>query len=122
MKNLIFKVMLVALIGLSAKADVMKVDPVLVESELRYQLFANDGVHKCVALTDHEKEFLINALKENSIMSGYIVLKLRFFNNKNLRGVVYTLRISSKDREFNFDVYSDRNTCVSSAEYKNGDR
>lgn len=122
MKNLIFKVILVFLLGLSAKADVVKVDPVLVESELKYQLFLNNGAYKCVALTDHEKEFLVNSLRENNIMSGYTVVKLRFFNSENLRGVVYALKISSKDREFNFDVYSDRNTCISSAEYKNGER
>ena len=121
MKNLMVKVVLAALIVVSAKSDVVKVKPILVDSELNYGIELHKGVYKCVTIDNDAKKILIDSLRERNGMSGYIMHKLRFFNSENLVGTNYIIRVSSiEEEQYRFDVFSHKNTCLASANYKNG--
>ena len=120
MKNLMLKVVLAALMVVSVKGDVKKVEPLLVESELNYEAHLYKGIHRCVAIKSDAKKVLIDSLREKNGMSGYIQHKLKFFNSENLVGTNYIIKISSLEKEFEFDVFSHKSTCMASASYKNG--
>ena len=120
MKNLMFKVVLAALMVVSAKSDVVKVKPILVDSELNYGIELHKGVYKCVTIDNDAKKILIDSLKEKNGMSGYIQYKLKFFNSENLVGTNYVVKVSSLEQEYGFDIFSHKSTCIATANYKNG--
>ena len=120
MKNLMFKVVLAALMVVSVKGDVKKVEPLLVENELNYEVHLYKGIHRCIAIKSDAKKVLIDSLREKNGVSGYIQYKLKFFNSENLVGTNYVIRASSIEKELGFDIYSHKSTCMASANYKNG--
>ena len=120
MKNLMFKVVLSALMIVSAKGDVTKVEPLLIDSELNYGVELSKGVYRCVTIKSDAKKVLIDSLREKNGMSGYIIYKLKFFNSENLVGTNYVIKISSLEQEYGFDVFSHKSTCMATANYKNG--
>ena len=120
MKNLMFKVVLAALMVMSVKGDVVKVEPLLVDSELNYGVELSKGVYRCVTISSSEKKVLIDSLKEKNGMSGYIQYKLKFFNSENLVGTNYVVKVSSLEQEYGFDIFSHKSTYIATANYKNG--
>ncbi len=120
MKNLMFKVVLAALMIVSVKGDVIKVEPLLIDSELNYEVHLYKGIHRCITINSDAKKVLIDSLREKNGVSGYIQYKLKFFNSENLVGTNYVIRVSSLEKELGFDVYSHKSTCMASANYKNG--
>ena len=121
MRNLMFKVVLTALMIVSAKAEVkmVRVAPMLVESELNYEVHLYKGVYRCVAINSEAKKALIDSLKEKSGMSGYVALKLKLSNSETLVGTNYLIRVASIDKEYEFDIFSHKSTCVATANYRN---
>ena len=120
MKNLMFKVVLAALMVMSVKGDVVKVEPLLVDSELNYGVELSKGVYRCVTIDNDAKKVLIDSLRERNGMSGYIQYKLKFFNSENLVGTNYVVKVSSLEQEYGFDIFSHKSTCMATANYKNG--
>ena len=120
MKNLMFKVVLAALIVVSVKGDVVKVEPLLVDSELNYEVHLYKGVHRWIAINSDAKKILKDSLKKKNGMSGYIQYKLKFFNSENLVGTNYVVKVSSLEQEYGVDIFSHKSTCIATANYKNG--
>ena len=67
MKNLMLKVVLAALMVVSVKGDVKKVEPLLVDSELNYEVHLYKGIYRCVTINSDAKKALIDMgiIKEN---------------------------------------------------------
>ena len=120
MKKIMFKVVLAALMIVSVKGDVTKVEPLLVESELNYEVHLYKGIYRCITIKSDAKKVLIDSLREKNGMSGYIQYKLKFFNSENLVGTNYVVKVSSSEQEFGFDIFSHKSTCIATANYKNG--
>ena len=119
MKNLMFKVVLTALMIVSAKAEMVRVTPLLVESELNYEVHLYKGVYRCVPINSEAKKALVDSLREKNGMSGYIMLKLKLSNSETLVGTNYLIKIASIDKEYEFDIFSHKSTCVATANYRN---
>ena len=82
MKNLMFKVVLAALMVMSVKGDVVKIEPLLVDSELNYEVHLHKGIYRCITIKSDAKKVLIDSLKEKNGMF-YVIMEQIIRENMN---------------------------------------